>query len=96
MSFCYDIKVPIFMPKKTKKITVKLKIRNRDKIKRIIDEMPHNGLVNGFHVERGKGNRLIYSDLVTLYLVVKESLPKQNALYSVEPADGEILIFLDD
>ena len=54
--------------------------------------MPDNDLANDFQKEFVKGDRLKHSELVTLYYVVEESLSRQNALSSVEPAGGEIII----
>ena len=58
--------------------------------------MPDNDFANGFRKSCVKGDCFKHSELVTLYCVAKESLTMQNALSSVEPADGENIIYLDD
>ena len=58
--------------------------------------MHDNDFANGFRKESVKGDRLKHSELVTLYYVVKESFAMQNALFSVEPTNGKIIIYSED
>ena len=58
--------------------------------------MPDNDLASAFQKDCAKGERLKHHELVSLYYEVKESLTLQNALTSVEPADGEVTFESDD